>query len=46
MYIQGRAYHDGSLTVGKVQISHGLLYIPFDGREVAIDSEMEVLTEL
>lgn len=42
---QGRAYHEGSLTVGKVQISHGLLYIPFDGREVAIDSAIEVLVE-
>lgn len=43
--IQGRAHHDGSLTVGKVHISHGLLYIPFAGSEVSIDSEIEVLVE-
>lgn len=44
LYI-GRAHHNGSLTVGKMHISHGALYIPFDGSEVAINSEIEVLTE-
>lgn len=43
--ISGRAHHRGSLTIGKVQISHGALYIPFDGSEVPIHSEIEVLTE-
>lgn len=41
----GRVYHEGSLTVGKVQISHGALYIPFNGSEVSIHSEIEVLVE-
>lgn len=44
LYI-GRAHHNGSLTVGKVHISHGCLYIPFGGQEVGIHSEIEVLTE-
>lgn len=44
-FIPGRAHYHGSLTVGKVHISHGALYIPFDGREVAIHTEIEVLTE-
>lgn len=44
LYI-GRAYHQGSLTVGKVQISHGALYIPFGGSEVPVHSEIEVLVE-
>lgn len=44
LYI-GRAHHQGSLTVGKVQISHGALYIPFAGSEVPIHSEIEVLVE-
>lgn len=41
----GRVNHEGSLTVGKVQISHGALYIPFGGSEVPIHSEIEVLVE-
>lgn len=44
LYI-GRAHHEGSLTVGKVQISHGALYIPFGGVEVPIHNEIEVLVE-
>lgn len=44
LYI-GRAYYEGSLTVGKVHMSHGALYIPFAGREVPIHSEIEVLVE-
>lgn len=38
----GRALHQGTQTPGKVQVSHGCLYIPFDGAEVAV-SEYEVL---
>jgi len=30
----GRVHHDGALTVGKVHPSHGMCYIPFDGREI------------
>lgn len=44
LYI-ARAHHDGSLTVGKYQISHGALYIPFGGSEVPIHSEVEILVE-
>ncbi|XP_031620100.1 uncharacterized protein LOC116338776 isoform X3 [Contarinia nasturtii] len=44
LYI-GRAHHEGSLTVGKVQKSHGALYIPFGGAEVPIHSEIEILVE-
>lgn len=44
LYI-ARAYHDGALTVGKLHISHGALYIPFAGSEVPIHSEVEVLVE-
>ncbi|XP_024943927.1 uncharacterized protein LOC107270855 [Cephus cinctus] len=38
----GRTFHEGSLTVGKVQSSHSCLYIPFDGKEVSYN-EYEVL---
>lgn len=41
LYI-GRALHQGTQTPGKVQPSHGCLYIPFDGLEVSI-AEYEVL---
>ncbi|XP_050311628.1 uncharacterized protein LOC126747168 [Anthonomus grandis grandis] len=34
----GRVHHDGACTVGKVHPSHGVCYIPFDGREVGHDS--------
>ena len=43
LYI-GRGHHKGSLTVGKIHQSHGCLYIPFDGLEIAIKS-YEVLVE-
>lgn len=43
LYI-GRAYHEGSLTLGKVQPSHQTLYIPFAGAEVSI-REYEILVE-
>lgn len=38
----GRALYEGSQTPGKVQPSHGCLYIAFDGREIPI-REYEVL---
>lgn len=31
----GRVNHEGTLTIGKVQPSHNVLYIPFGGAEVA-----------
>ncbi|XP_076174172.1 natterin-3 [Ptiloglossa arizonensis] len=43
LYI-GRVLHNGSQTVGKVQPSHGCLYIPFDGEELSFkDYEVLVL---
>lgn len=30
----GRVHHEGSLTVGKIHPSHGLIYIPFGGVEI------------
>jgi co-chaperonin GroES (HSP10) len=38
----GRAMYQGTQTPGKVQLSHGCLYIPFDGQEVSIQ-DYEVL---
>lgn len=38
----GRANYQGSVTPGKLHPSHGSLYIPFDGKEVAV-KEYEVL---
>lgn len=40
----GRAYHEGSQTVGKVQRTHGCIYIPYGGAEVSLPS-YEVLCE-
>ncbi|XP_067628390.1 uncharacterized protein [Eurosta solidaginis] len=37
----GRATHNGTITVGKVQPSHGSCYIPYGGEEVAF-KEFEV----
>lgn len=34
LYI-GRAEHNGHLILGKVQSSHNVCYIPFDGKEIA-----------
>lgn len=34
LYI-GRAEHNGHLIPGKIQPSHKVCYIPFDGREIA-----------
>ncbi|VEN44524.1 unnamed protein product [Callosobruchus maculatus] len=43
LYI-GRAYHEGSHTVGKVHPSHGVCYIPFNYKEIAYpDYEILVL---
>ncbi|XP_026666845.1 uncharacterized protein LOC108633130 [Ceratina calcarata] len=41
LYI-GRVLHNGAQTVGKVQPSHGCLYIPFDGQELSF-RDYEVL---
>lgn len=38
----GRAIHGGSQTPGKIQCSHGCLYIPFAGAEVCM-TDYEVL---
>ncbi|XP_014612835.1 PREDICTED: uncharacterized protein LOC106791603 isoform X2 [Polistes canadensis] len=31
----GRVHHEGTLSIGKVQASHGVCYIPFGGAEVS-----------
>lgn len=33
LYI-GRVIHEGTLTIGKVQQSHGVCYIPYGGQEL------------
>jgi len=38
----GRVHHEGTVTIGKVQPSHSVCYIPFAGSEVA-SSEYEIL---
>ncbi|XP_059610669.1 natterin-3 isoform X2 [Phlebotomus argentipes] len=38
----GRCIYNGTQTPGKLQASHGCLYIPFDGEEVSV-TEYEVL---
>ncbi|XP_020292377.1 natterin-3-like [Pseudomyrmex gracilis] len=38
----GRVLHSGAQTIGKVQQSHGCLYIPFDGEELSF-KDYEVL---
>lgn len=43
LYI-GRGWWHGALTPGKIQPSHGSLYIPFGGMEVAV-KEYEILIE-
>ncbi|CAL7941812.1 unnamed protein product [Xylocopa violacea] len=44
MLYVGRAYHHGVPCVGKVHRSHGVLYIPFEGREIGV-REYEVLVQ-
>ncbi|XP_026474975.1 uncharacterized protein LOC113378634 isoform X1 [Ctenocephalides felis] len=34
----GRAEHEGTVTVGKVQVSHGVCYIPYAGQEMGFDT--------
>lgn len=36
MLYVGRANYQNTLTLGKVHPSHGCLYIPYDGKEIAI----------
>ncbi|XP_043277425.1 uncharacterized protein [Venturia canescens] len=38
----GRVEHEGTVTIGKVQQSHNVLYIPFGGTEVAF-ADYEIL---
>ncbi|XP_015117986.1 natterin-3 [Diachasma alloeum] len=38
----GRVIHNGAQTVGKIQASHGCLYIPYDGEELSF-RDYEVL---
>ena len=40
----GRALHGGAQTPGKLQPSHGCLYIPFNGAEACM-TEYEVLVK-
>lgn len=40
----GRVDHDNTMTLGKVQRSHNVCYIPYGGEEVACE-EFEVLCE-
>lgn len=39
----GRVQHEGTITVGKVQGSHGTAYIAYGGQELAF-TEYEILT--
>lgn len=38
----GRVHHEGTITTGKVQQSHGVCYIPFGGQELAFQ-QYEIL---
>lgn len=40
----GRVNHDGAVTVGKVQPSHGVLYIPYGGAELSFP-DYEILVQ-
>lgn len=40
----GRANHEGTITVGKVQPSHGCVYIPYGGEELRYN-EYEVFVQ-
>lgn len=39
----GRVHHEGAVTIGKVQPSHGVCYIPYGGQEMAFQA-YEILT--
>ncbi|XP_055300716.1 uncharacterized protein LOC129567635 [Sitodiplosis mosellana] len=39
----GRVHHEGAVTIGKVQPSHGACYIPYGGQELAFQA-YEILT--
>lgn len=41
----GRATHEGTITVGKVQQSHGVCYIPYGGQEVAFNDYEIFITQ-
>uniref|UniRef100_A0A1L8EIG8 Uncharacterized protein n=1 Tax=Haematobia irritans TaxID=7368 RepID=A0A1L8EIG8_HAEIR len=41
----GRAHYSGTLTCGKIHRSHGCLYIPFGGCEIAIRGNYEILVK-
>jgi hypothetical protein len=40
----GRVNHEGTLTVGKVQASHGVIYIPYGGQELGFP-DYEILVQ-
>jgi len=40
----GRVQHEGTVTIGKVQPSHGVCYIPFGGQELAFQNYEILLT--
>lgn len=42
-FFVGRVHHEGSVTIGKVQPSHGVCYIPYGGQELAFKA-YEILT--
>lgn len=41
----GRANHEGTITVGKVQQSHGVCYVPYGGQEVAFNDYEIFITQ-
>ncbi|XP_054010791.1 natterin-4-like [Hylaeus anthracinus] len=40
----GRAYHNGIPCMGKIHRSHGVLYVPYEGREISY-RDYEVLVQ-
>ncbi|KAK9753383.1 Protein of unknown function (DUF3421) [Popillia japonica] len=43
LYI-GRVFIDGTLTIGKVQESHGVCYVPYDGKEESFQDYQILVT--
>ncbi|KRT83120.1 hypothetical protein AMK59_4131 [Oryctes borbonicus] len=41
----GRVLHDGVMTVGKVQQSHGVCYIPYGGKELGFPEYQILITQ-